>query len=265
MRHTAIAVLGVAVMMLAWLASPAGAAVIDSFEDGAFSLTSNSPNGNSASNTAQSHLAGVVGGDRGPSVLIWDQGHTNGSATLGLDLSGVGDHGVALSIPAGRTATAGFLYPGPSGHGLGFDLTADGASAFRFTFAQDPGNGSLAFDVLASGDHWVTVTLTGAGTYVLPFSAFHLSAGELADVDSLYFDLICTAGDEPVTAVLSDVSTSAVVPEPAAVIVWSLLGAGSWLGLRVWRRPRSVGRRPWSPETRSAIHAIIARGNHPEA
>jgi len=54
------------------------------------------------------------------------------------------------------------------------------------------------------------------------------------------------------------------VPEPATIIIWSLLGAGSWLGMRVWRRPKHIGRQPWSPETRNAIHEIIARGTHPQ-
>ena len=53
------------------------------------------------------------------------------------------------------------------------------------------------------------------------------------------------------------------VPEPATIIIWSLLGAGSWLGMRVWRQKNGpAGREPWSPEARQAIHAIIARGNH---
>ncbi len=53
------------------------------------------------------------------------------------------------------------------------------------------------------------------------------------------------------------------IPEPASLIVWSLLGAGSWLGLRVWRRRRGpVGRRPWLPENRTAILEIIECGAH---
>ena len=50
------------------------------------------------------------------------------------------------------------------------------------------------------------------------------------------------------------------VPEPASVLVWCLLGAGSWLGMRVWRRRRiPVGQQSWSPENRQAIHEIITR------
>jgi len=52
------------------------------------------------------------------------------------------------------------------------------------------------------------------------------------------------------------------VPEPATIVIWSLLGMGSWLGMRVWRQRRGgpVGRQPWSNENRTAIHDIIARG-----
>jgi hypothetical protein len=61
------------------------------------------------------------------------------------------------------------------------------------------------------------------------------------------------------------------VPEPGTLIIWSLLGAGSWLGMRVWRRRGpSLGyetssavesaRQSWSPETRQAIHEMIACG-----
>ncbi len=52
----------------------------------------------------------------------------------------------------------------------------------------------------------------------------------------------------------------AVVPEPATIIIWSLLGFGSWLGLRISRRRGSVGRQAWSDENRQAIQDIVARG-----
>jgi hypothetical protein len=49
-------------------------------------------------------------------------------------------------------------------------------------------------------------------------------------------------------------------PEPATIVVWSLLGMFSWVGARVWRQRRGpVGRQSWSPEARQAIHDIIAR------
>ena len=62
--------------------------------------------------------------------------------------------------------------------------------------------------------------------------------------------------------------TPTAIPEPASVIVWSLLGIG-WAGLCVWRRrgkPRLTGGAggasppPWSNETKAAIVSIIERG-----
>ena len=58
---------------------------------------------------------------------------------------------------------------------------------------------------------------------------------------------------EPVTYVI--VSDSPTVPEPATILIWSLLGATWAGGLAVVRR-----RRPWTPEARTAIVAIIERG-----
>ena len=50
------------------------------------------------------------------------------------------------------------------------------------------------------------------------------------------------------------------IPEPATIIIWSLLGAGSWLGTRVWRQRRGpVGRQAWPEENRIAILSIIRR------
>ncbi len=49
------------------------------------------------------------------------------------------------------------------------------------------------------------------------------------------------------------------IPEPATLIVWSLLGGASWLGMRVVQRGRRVGRQPWSEENRAAILAIIGK------
>jgi hypothetical protein len=49
-----------------------------------------------------------------------------------------------------------------------------------------------------------------------------------------------------------------VVPEPATLVVWSLLGAASWLGMRVCRGGQ-LSRRAWSPENRQAILEIVSR------
>ena len=60
--------------------------------------------------------------------------------------------------------------------------------------------------------------------------------------------------------VLAPVPAAPPVPEPATIIIWSVLGAGSWLGMRASRQRRGLGgRRPWSPEARQAILGIIDR------
>jgi hypothetical protein len=211
--------------------SPASAAIIDDFEDGAFSLTSTSPNGNCGAGNSQSDLAGVIGGARGASVLLWDQGHTSGSAIFSLDLSSPGDHAVVLSIPAGRTATAGCLYPASSQQEHEINLIADGANAVQFTFSQDPGNGSLDFSVFTDSDHWASIALTGAAVYQIPYSAFGLSNDELVHVTQLYVDVICTAGNQPITAALSDVRT---VPEPSTLALFGV-GMAALVSLRMAR------------------------------
>jgi len=59
-----------------------------------------------------------------------------------------------------------------------------------------------------------------------------------------------------------------VIPEPATIAVWTLLGL-CWAGLRVWRRRRKGGpieltnaepaRRPWTHENRVAIRRMLDR------
>ena len=55
------------------------------------------------------------------------------------------------------------------------------------------------------------------------------------------------------------------VPEPLTALVWSLLGAASWMGMRVVRRRGQfagggAARSGWSEENRVAIRSIIERG-----
>ena len=61
------------------------------------------------------------------------------------------------------------------------------------------------------------------------------------------------------TTISTGSDAGAPVPEPATILVWSLLGAASWLGMRVWRGGRRIGRRLWSPENRQAILEVIGR------
>ena len=73
----------------------------------------------------------------------------------------------------------------------------------------------------------------------------------LADGFKVYGDLTLTGtgnGQETdrVGMAFGWTSTVSAVPEPATIIIWSLLGMGSWLGMRVVRRRRGgpVGRQP---------------------
>ena len=67
-------------------------------------------------------------------------------------------------------------------------------------------------------------------------------------------------GQDQVFFIGEGMNIESAVPEPATLIVWSLLGAASWLGMGVWRRGQHVGRRSWSEANRAAIHDIISRG-----
>ncbi len=122
-----------------------------------------------------------------------------------------------------------------------------------------------------------------AGAYLPVSSGYDLDAiqADYGDKNILFMDIIAGfATNSPavdsnldgITLTLVDGSSvtadleaaGAGVPEPASVIVWSLLG-GSWIGLGVYRRRRR-GRfteraTPWSEESRTAIHQIIERGN----
>ena len=71
------------------------------------------------------------------------------------------------------------------------------------------------------------------------------------------------AGDDVIVINPQDASGPAQsmlgeVPEPATIIVWSLLGAASWLGMGVWRG----GRRSWSAENRRTIEQMIETKLH---
>jgi hypothetical protein len=89
-----------------------------------------------------------------------------------------------------------------------------------------------------------------------------------ADIDSyasmLYANQTSAVGEvriwDPTTGSWQETDLQAnMVPEPATMIVWSLLGSASWLGMRVVRRGRRVGRQPWSNENRAAILDIIGK------
>jgi len=51
-----------------------------------------------------------------------------------------------------------------------------------------------------------------------------------------------------------------VIPEPASVVIWSVLGAGAAAGGLALRRRRAPARGHWSEENRKAIFEIIEQG-----
>ncbi len=147
-----------------------------------------------------------------------------------------------------------------------------------WSYAVDPGKGSG--DVNWSSLTWsqaFTQAYEGANAYNGGSNIWSSVAGKLTGISGdaqwiwgdkngvdlgpannpdpenwLFIRTTITIGAEPATT---------IIPEPATMIVWSLLGA-SWLGIRVWRRGRGpAGRQPWSPENRQAIYDIIAHGS----
>ena len=50
------------------------------------------------------------------------------------------------------------------------------------------------------------------------------------------------------------------VPEPASVVIWSVLGAGAAAGGLALRRRRAPVRAPWSEENRKASFEVIEQG-----
>ena len=61
---------------------------------------------------------------------------------------------------------------------------------------------------------------------------------------------------------------SDAIPEPGSLILWSLLGLGSLVGLPALRRRENslggapAGRHPWSDDSRNAIRQVVQRGRH---
>jgi len=121
---------------------------------------------------------------------------------------------------------------------------------------------STQFDSVGTGTYEKDISLKNftdniIGTYTNPAAELGTWQYAMTEADAPYKMIVLTGVQDQIFIGTG----TAYIPEPASLIVWSLLGMGSWLGLRVWRRRRMpVGRRPWSPENRTAILEIIELG-----
>jgi len=200
------------------MAAQAQSFKIDDFEYGAFYLQADVPG--SAPGAVQPSLptSSVLGGERGPSTLLW-LGSANSPAVFNLDLSGAGKHGVVLQVPADSTAGGGLLYPGAAFGGLGENFTARRVTGLSFSFQQDPGNGTL--EISADGPAGVvaaSISLTGANNYTVPLSSFIGPVAVFGDINEIFVNMFYSAGANPVTAELSDITALTAVPESAEAL-----------------------------------------------
>lgn len=158
------------------------------------------------------------------------------------------------------------------------ELDFSGASTHHFALAGADDGAVLAG--FTNNFSWATLNLVGQAPLVLsdgntsiPGGALYvdqieglaISGNQVTNITSvnglnIYYDAPDNPGLFGRTFNLEGggelIPVGAVVPEPATIIVWSLLGAGSWLGLRISRRRRVA---VWSPEARAAIREIVGR------
>jgi hypothetical protein len=93
-------------------------------------------------------------------------------------------------------------------------------------------------------------------------TTWHWSFPQIYDHEIVYLDCIVTH-----SYVVSLEIGNKCIPEPATIVIWSLLSLTcGGFGLRVWRRNslslEMMGetRTPWSNDARTAIHQLIERG-----
>ncbi len=182
----------------------------------------------------------------------------------GPTYSGYSDAGIVIGFDGSlKLKDVGSITVDSTGSPLSVNLWLDtGGDDKFFTF-----NGNKLTGL--NGDSYGGTTLGSGITLNSVFSPFETSgrvAGTLADLQSKY-------GDESVAiwigltngvsaanyANISEVyvgttSAEASVPEPATIVVWSILGG---LGIAAARRKNR--KHGWSPETRQAIREIIGR------
>ena len=144
-----------------------------------------------------------------------------------------------------RLADTNGLYSG--------QLFNPGTTAGVFDFALDiSSNGTMGLTLHGSSD--VSTTYTYAHRNWWDGNPYW-SGGELQNGSYLIAQLWIDTGNmvTPVSASY-DIKGSSSVPEPASIVIWSLIGAGA-IGMKMRRRRKApVG---WSPENRQAILDIV--------
>jgi hypothetical protein len=196
----------------------------------------------------------VAVGDAVP-IPDWSQGfevkESGGFNQMGV----MWDTGAGFLTPAFSGMSAGWTTMNSSFAGIAFKAGSDTDLFFTLNFVGDTPS-PLSFDFYAYKD----TTKLDYATAVWNGTSWAITNAPSLGLAPAWPTIVMVVNDE-------------VVPEPATIVIWSLLGAGSWLGMRVWRRRGSrfgdelAGpvRQSWSPEARQAIHEIIARGNRPRS
>lgn len=188
----------------------AASIVIDSFDEGPFSLSDEGPL------TSQERITGAIVNTRRAEGL--GLGDWSAVSTLG---SGFVDYDVQSILPAGRPFGLFLSYTRSSGS---FSLL--GYDAFLLDFSAVSGSGMLEIFVDSSDTNSVVqIPITSAG--VLEYSFDNMAAGSLGNISSLTINIV--PDSSPFSFRLNEVS---IIPEPSTLFL-ILLG-----GLGVFRRGR---------------------------
>ncbi|MBN2475902.1 MAG: hypothetical protein JXB62_14920 [Pirellulales bacterium] len=174
-----------------------------------------------------------------------------------------------------------------TGYGLYVDM--DGSTSAPGTMLSinldlDPGQYVLSYELAGSqrpghpAQNWVEATVeTGPTLRTVslapnaPFAVYE-DCFTLAAPTTVQIRFSASGVGDNVGMLLDNVMVDNVkddvIPEPASVAIWSLIGL-SWIGFGAWRRRRNAmarlggdGGQPtgWSDANRTAIHQIIERG-----
>lgn len=172
----------------------------------------------------------------------------------------IADHSYASDmLLTGYTAWIYSMFREIDGWTLPNEILSDGISGEEYNHLQNAVWAGMvgSSGVVGGSDAELSISLWGQyETLGIGYSDFLSSSwGTLADLGSVR---VMHMGNDGLAQ-----DQLAIIPEPASVLIWCLLGAGSWLGMRVWRGGRRIGRPVWSPENRQAIQEIIAGGHYP--